>query len=165
VQRDLGRRRPKRSWTLRFARESQLHVTVKFLGNVDAEQTGMLVDTVRAVARTGSACTSEIAGLGAFPAPRRARVVVVHLEEEAALMRLAREVETRVTALGFPAEARSFRPHVTLARLRKPGNVASWLEGAAVPAQPVRFERLVLFRSHPGPSGAEYTPLEAVPLG
>jgi 2'-5' RNA ligase len=142
-----------------------MHVTVKFLGHVSPEQeTGARELTCRTAAGH-SGPVSSILGLSAFSSPRRARVLVVRLAADPTLTGLAELVEHGAAKLGVAAERRSFRPHVTLARLRRPSNVESWVDGVTLPLATIRFEELVLFRSDPGPTGSRYTPLLRVSLG
>jgi 2'-5' RNA ligase len=67
--------------------------------------------------------------------------------------------------LGFAAEKRAFRPHVTLARLGHPANTTGWITSLSVPAESVSLEQLVLFRSELAKAGARYTRLAEVLLG
>jgi RNA 2',3'-cyclic 3'-phosphodiesterase len=145
---------------LRPTRSDQLHVTLKFLGDVDPQQVAALA---REVARGGPALEARLTGITAFPTPRRARVVVAELADEGGEMaRFAARLEAAAEAVGIPREQRSFRPHVTLARLREPRSVAV---DVAVPDHPAcRFERLVLFRSVLASSGPTYTVLAESPL-
>jgi 2'-5' RNA ligase len=148
---------------VRWVRPEALHVTLRFLGNVAASR-------VEAIARAVGAEVARIApfelALGTpklFPSPRRPRVVALELEPEAPLAELAAAVERGVVAAGFEAEARRFRAHLTLGRIR--GDRAPALGAASAPAARFRVGEAVLFRSDLSPSGSRYTPLERMPLG
>ncbi|MCW5889855.1 MAG: hypothetical protein KIT14_04820 [bacterium] len=82
---------------------------------------------------------------------------------------LAADVERTLAPLGFPHEARPFRPHLTLARVRSPRGVARVTAAfAAVGTAPFgawTADALTLFRSHLGAGGSTYEPLAHVPLG
>jgi 2'-5' RNA ligase len=138
-----------------------MHLTVKFLGRLPVETFEALR---RALARPlGLDGPLQIgpAGFGAFPSPRRARVMWAGLSGDVAgLARAALVVEARAEALGIPREARPFHPHLTLARARDPRGIqrverAIDVEGGyRGPAFTVH--ELVLYESRLHPHGPEY---------
>ena len=144
----------------------QWHLTLQFLGNrVDLDAVaGALGSLVHAPFGV------RLAGLGAFPNPRRARVVWVGVGEgRAELEALAGAVEAVLAPTGFVAEERAHQPHLTLARLRTPAPVVEIVEaggapggGAIGPAWGVG--EVVLFESVTRREGAEHRPVVAVPL-
>ena len=144
----------------------KLHITLKFLGWVDPERLPELWAMGARCAQNVPAIRAELDGVTAFGKVRRARVVVAGVTDPAGhLTRLAAALEAGARALGFEPEEREFRPHVTLARLKMPGNVAAWLEVAAVEPTPILFDRLCLYRSDLTPEGGVYTVLESLELG
>jgi 2'-5' RNA ligase len=82
----------------------------------------------------------------------------------AALAALAADVATACRPLGFEPDARPFRPHLTIARLRRPAAVGDVLDRIELP--PLRFDarELVLYRSHLSQQGARYEALARLPL-
>ncbi len=141
----------------RWTRREQWHLTLQFLGNradLDAS----------AHALAGLVARSEpvqLGGLGAFSSPRRARVVWIGARDGAAwLQRLATDVAARLAPTGFVAEARDYHPHVTLARLARPGDVREPLTTAATGATRVgpawSPSEVVLFESTTRRHGATY---------
>ena len=147
------------------ARANQ-HVTVKFVGWVDAgllEPIGVALE--RALAGTG-ALTLALAGLGAFPSPRRARVVWAGLAGDTArVAELAAAADAALEPLGVAAERRPFRAHVTLARLDPPRRLPEpWPELPSAAGLPFSADRVVLYRSHLGPGGPRYEELRAFAL-
>jgi 2'-5' RNA ligase len=98
-----------------------VHLTLKFLGEVASEREDELAAALARAA--GDAATDGarpltlvVRGFGAFPAARRPRVVWAGIEPEPALELLQHRVEREMGPLGFPTEARPFRPHLTLGR-------------------------------------------------
>ena len=96
-----------------------IHLTLKFLGDVAVDRldniTAVLAEATRGIPRF----QLEIGGLGVFPNPRRVRVVWVGISGEIdKLQQLQQRVESSLAKIGFPAEARQFTPHLTLARVR-----------------------------------------------
>jgi 2'-5' RNA ligase len=138
--------------------EATFHVTLAFLGHrPDADVAGV-ADVLAALAPRDPPALALGAGL--LLPPRRARVLTVALEDASgAVSSLQSEVSDRLAAADLYApEARPFRPHVTVARLR-PGARAP----RAVDAQPdpIAFTAgdVVLYRSHVRRGGATYEPL------
>ena len=148
----------------RWTTEEQMHVTVKFLGDMAADQVVSLHETIARAAGTCPDPRAMILGLDGFSSPKRARVIVLRLELARWLGELARVVEVAATRFGIAAERRAFRPHVTLARLKQPVDVSGWIRDAEVPSREVTLRRLILFRSDLGHDGARYTPLAEVEL-
>lgn len=149
----------------RLVRADALHLTLRFLGEVDAS----LLPALRAI---GSGAVARLPGipcslgtLGTFPRGARARILWVGLEDRSAggdLARLARALEDGVRGAGFAPEERAFAPHVTIARARTPTRPPA-LPPAAPQASFVARE-LALVRSHLGPAGSRYELVEAFPM-
>ena len=96
-----------------------VHLTLKFLGNVDAAITGRIISAIEEAGRGMHPFQIHLSGLGGFPSIRRVQVVWVGLTGELEkLVQLQKSIEAKLVPLGFPAEARSFTPHLTLGRVR-----------------------------------------------
>jgi 2'-5' RNA ligase len=153
---------------LRWVEPGNLHLTLQFLGNAPDERLGDVQAAVSAAAAAARPLSLSVRGAGAFPSPRRARVVWAGLHGDLApLQALVGDLQARLAPLGFPPEERPFSPHLTLARAR---DGASGLAGALAAlagreAGTWRAGELTLFRSHLSPSGPRYEPLLRAPLG
>lgn len=125
-----------------------LHVTVAFLGEVDDARVPRILDALAvSAADLKGPIETAVRGSGAFPSPRRARVLWAGLDDpEQRLAGLADAVSTTLEPLGFPKETRAWSAHVTVARFRAPRDASSML--AAAP-EPVGFvvPSVTLFRS------------------
>jgi 2'-5' RNA ligase len=107
-----------------------------------------------------SPLTARFTTLGAFSSPKRARVVVAELADpEGRIAALARAVALEAEKLGVPLEARAFRPHVTLARLKRPSDVREWLAHATLEPLRVVFDEFCLYQSLLDPAGGRYSVL------
>ena len=140
------------------------HLTLRFLGASTTEQAERVIHDVATHALTG-ALTVHFGGLGAFPKPRRATVLWLGVVGgEAGLTTLASACEAAAVAAGFSAEDRPFHSHLTLSRIRPPGDVSELV--AAVPAFDVTIavEEITMFRSHVGRGGARYEAVERITL-
>ena len=146
--------------------EAQLHLTLRFIGDVGH---GLETPLARAVAVAAAAVDGfdlRLSGAGVFPSVRRARVLWVGVRSTSALAALQRSVEAAVVAAGIAAASRPFHPHVTVGRLRR---AAEADEVADVIAR-VRLETAVavrevsLMRSKLSARGARHEEVVACPL-
>lgn len=104
---------------VRWVDPGNIHLTLKFLGNIDAGLTGRITAVMEEAVRGLHPFHISVGGLGVFPNPRRVQVVWVGLSGEVErLARLQKRIEAGLIPLGFAAESRSFTPHLTLARVR-----------------------------------------------
>ena len=146
---------------VRWVRPEGIHLTLRFLGYARRDVLDGLVPELRAAASECAAGAAEVSGLGTFPEKGRARVIWIGISVPDRVLRLQEACERAAVAAGFPAEARPFRPHLTLGR---------WSDPAPRPALPdvdlgrTGLATLVLYRSQPGPAGSAYTPLESFAL-
>ncbi len=149
----------------RFPAPDHLHLTLKFLGWVAAEDLPKLAEELADAARHHPAFQVETGLLDAFPSPRRGRVIVLHLDDAARrIAALAEACETIGETIGVPRETRAFKSHVTLARLSDPGDVRALLEKVPFPKLGARFTSVRLYRSTLLPSGSQYSLLSEATL-
>lgn len=144
-----------------------IHLTLKFLGNVPPARIAEIGQALTGAVGGKAPLTLCTGGLGAFPGWQRPQVVWLGLEGDLeGLARLQSDVDTALSALGFPAEARAFTPHLTLARVREGlrpeerRHLADSVRSVALPPAETFVVRSVsLIRSRLTPSGALYTRL------
>jgi len=106
---------PEASWV----RAENLHVTLKFLGEVAEPQVTDVCNSLERVSVTGPGRVA-VGGLEFFPPRGPVRVIVLGLNGEVELIhRIFWEVDRTTAEIGFPSEARPFVPHITLARARR----------------------------------------------
>ncbi len=101
---------------VKWVRSEGIHLTLKFLGEVAEEREAELVAALGRSAAGARALPLALGGFGVFPDFERPRVMWVGIAPEPALEILEHRVEQEFAPLGFPTEARPFRPHVTLGR-------------------------------------------------
>lgn len=144
----------------RWVRPENLHVTLKFLGEVAEEK----VDAIRSALgeiRSAKAVSMGFRGLGFFPNEKHPRVFWAGMEASPNLKPLARDIEAAMEELGIPREKREFSPHLTLARFERP-RLPEALCKLIADNQQREFGSLLtnefrLIRSKLKPAGAEYT--------
>jgi RNA 2',3'-cyclic 3'-phosphodiesterase len=163
VSAELRGRAPGLAWV----RADNLHLTLRFLGDVEAVTLGRVREAVTVAAGAVSPFTVTLGGLGGFPAERAPRVVWAGVVLGAAgLGALYAALEEALVARGIPGDRRAFHPHVTLARARDPrgaGRLASLLGvGPSFGEVPVRA--LHLMRAELHPLGARYSVLTEASL-
>ncbi|WP_310789919.1 RNA 2',3'-cyclic phosphodiesterase [Candidatus Palauibacter soopunensis] len=148
---------------VRPVRAEQLHLTLRFIGEVDRGLEAPLAREIAAATEAQPGFPIRLGGAGVFPSHRRARVVWVGVEETPDLAALQRSVEEAVVRAGVAPDPRRFRPHVTVGRIRRPPPPV----GLAGAIARVRFEttvdvrRVSLMRSELLPRGARHTEVAA----
>jgi RNA 2',3'-cyclic 3'-phosphodiesterase len=155
----------------KWVRPEAMHITLKFIGEVDGEK---LAPIRGALAPVHSSAPVEIhfRGLGFFPKERRPRVLWCGVEASPNLAELAEAVQRALVPLGIPAESRDFVPHLTLARFNSddaPRKDLETLVRAAGELKSYDFGRtreteFHLIESILKPAGAEYRRLETFPI-
>jgi len=161
---ELKSRFPKVRWVA----QSNLHFTVKFLGEVEEAQVGPISDALAEALRLFSRFTLNAKGLGVFPDVRRARILWVGLQGNG-LVALAAKVESTMIPLGFAPESRNFKPHLTVGRWRRfdesPNKLAEELERwKEFEFGQSEVKEVIFFHSVLKPEGAVYKPLNVVRL-
>lgn len=151
---------------VRWQSPQNMHLTLKFLGDVSTNQVGLLTDVLRAEAAQCAAFDVSVGTLGCFPKPVQPRVLWVGVQAPDALLNLQRGIETQLARLGYPAEDRPFSPHLTLGRVARQASPAEIHRTADFLAQTrlgflgaFRVTQVHLFRSDLRPNGAVYTRL------
>lgn len=150
-----------------WVKPENLHLTLKFLGEIGEERVQGLVETLSSSLHLPP-FTFALEGAGAFPRPERPKVLWAGINEgKEALLQLAREVEAVCGRCGFPAEERPFSPHLTIGRVRSPrglDRLAKELQGTAFQGGKTEAREIILFQSVLSPYGPAYTPLAELPL-
>ncbi len=99
-----------------------LHLTLKFLGEIDAREIHQVCRAVGEAAAQVGAFEFEVRGAGAFPNVKRPRTIWLGAGRgEETMGKLAREIESALEAIGYRREARQFKPHLTIGRVRRGG--------------------------------------------
>jgi RNA 2',3'-cyclic 3'-phosphodiesterase len=145
----------------RWLGAAQLHLTLRFLGDVSERQVAEIVRTLPNAVSCDHPIDAQVGGLGLFPERGSPRVLWIGMRLPPAGSALQARCEALARQVGLAAERRPFQPHITLAR---------WRERSPRPPLPpidlgpTRLNRLVLYRSDLAPSGARHTALSTVTL-
>jgi 2'-5' RNA ligase len=147
---------------VRWARPENVHLTLKFLGDVPEDGMKRVAEALEPVCLRHGPFDAELSGFGAFPSARRARILWAGIGEGSEfLRRLALDVEASLEPLGFEREGRPYVPHMTLGRAR--GRPVSF-ETVETPPLGFRVKKLDLVESVLGGAGATYSTLATYPL-
>jgi len=156
---------------VRWVKPHNVHLTLKFLGDVALTDTARICQAVARAANEVQPFEVDVAGAGAFPNLARPRTVWLGVGDPAgALGALHKQVERRLEKLGFRRESRAFRAHLTLGRVRRAGPELAALarrlrEHAEVALGRLAVGELVVFSSHLASEGPTYSPLGRASLG
>lgn len=147
-----------------------LHVTLKFLGEIRTERVSALEDALAGVAAGFAPFDLRAFGGGAFPGPEKPRILWVGFREPLELVgKLQQNIENALSGAGFPREDRPFHPHITVGRVRgvlPPAWGDRFVQGlAGRDFGTVPVSSVVLFESRLSPGGAIYSVVREFPLG
>ncbi len=158
---------------LRLVRPEGIHLTLKFLGNVEASRAPRIADALVTASARHTPFRLTLADPGFFPNAARARVLWIGVGGDLRPLRdLQRDVDETLATLGFAAEKRPFNSHLTIARMRDSAARADRRRAAdALAAYPlphgivVSANAVCLMQSELRPGGAVYTRIAHAPLG
>ena len=155
--------------TVRWVTQDQMHLTLKFLGEVEDHRVSVVTDALASTAAELAALTLASDGAGCFPPGGKVRVVWVGLGgDQAPLLDCQRKVESALESIGFPREHRPFSPHLTLGRVkddRTGGALRDAVAGLGPPELTQAVVSIVLMSSELRPEGARYTRVGEWKLG
>ncbi|MEK6699325.1 MAG: RNA 2',3'-cyclic phosphodiesterase [Nitrospirota bacterium] len=165
AQEQLKRSGVEAGWT----RPEGIHLTLKFLGEVEESRIPDIMAALTGAARNTGGFRIEIAGAGAFPNPKNARVVWLGISgDRDKLATLQAAVEEAMVGLGMEREDRAFTPHLTLGRIKDIRSRDPWLaalnEMKDIRLTGFEVDHISLMRSELKPSGAVYTEIGKVEL-
>jgi 2'-5' RNA ligase len=154
---------------IRWLRKENLHLTLKFLGNIAESQVEPITAALRHPLGLFSPCTISAKGLGVFPDFRRPKILWVGLTGDQ-LVQLAAEIESALMPNGFTPENRAFTPHLTIGRWREGSRPTKNLRQEIDSLNDFEFgacavRQIVLFQSVLKPEGASYSELRTIQLG
>lgn len=150
----------------RWTPPEQYHLTLRFIGDVEDDRVDPIREALSAIQTPPFVLQGQ--GLGVFPSRRRPRVVFANIDEVTTLMNVQRDIEQTLQELGFEEDAKAFRPHVTLARLKRapPQDVRAYLQAhQEFTLDPFDVRAYYLYESTLHPSGAVHERIATFALG
>ncbi|NIQ02969.1 MAG: RNA 2',3'-cyclic phosphodiesterase [Nitrospinaceae bacterium] len=150
-----------------WVRPGNIHLTLKFLGDIDPSQVPGIKDSLAPALSRLAPCQLALDGVGVFPDFKRPRVLWLGLrDEQGNLKALHTALEEVLEKLGFPAEHRRFSPHLTLARIKSPKGKKELrrelerLNDQGIDPNPFQADSVKWYKSQLTPKGSIYTVLE-----
>jgi 2'-5' RNA ligase len=147
----------------RWSRVENIHLTLKFFGNVAVDRIPAISAAAERAVSGAAPFKIEIGNTGVFPRPSRPQVLWIGVSDPSGkLSVLQHHIETECATIGFSKEARDYRPHLTIARLRKPESARRLADAhMQMTFEPiaVKLNEVILFRSELSSKGSRYTPI------
>jgi len=157
--------------SVRWVSVRNIHITLKFLGDVSQANADILTQIIRTEADAHHAFDINVTRLGSFPSPKRARVLYIGIQASAALDALQRGIESACARVGFSSESRPFSAHLTIGRVRQrisksdQQKIYEILRDVEIDSLGIaRVDSVHLYKSERKSSGAVYTKLFSAPL-
>lgn len=151
----------KRISGLKWVNKENLHITLKFLGEVKEEKIPEIVEILEEVSQKFKSFEVTLKEVGGFPNLRTPRVLWVGVKPEEKFREIFEFIESRLHKRGFEREKRDFHPHITVGRLKRRGKVELRIKNLN---DNFIIKKLILFKSDLKPEGPIYTPLKEVEL-
>ena len=156
---------------VRWVPVQNIHLTLKFLGDVAPANVDALTQMLGAEAGKLDPFDIQIGGLGSFPSLKRPRVLFVGVQAPAGLEALYRGIESACVRLGYESEERGFSPHLTLGRIKQDASAADQQKIRRIFEElkidslgTARVDSVHLYKSELKPNGAVYTQLFSASL-
>ncbi len=157
---------------VRWVAARNIHLTLKFLGNVSPDNLTQLTRVIQNEALRCKPFGLRVGGLGAFPTKIHPRVIWVGVDAPPPLMEIQLGIDRETERLGYQNEERGFSAHLTIGRVSQHASPPEVKQIAEILAQTavgelgaIHVTSLRLFRSDLQPGGAVYTPLFDARLG
>lgn len=156
---------------VKWASAPNLHITLKFLGNVSADEISDLCRTIESIVEGVPPFSIHCRGAGAFPNVDRPRVVWLGIDQGGdELVALHKRIDNAMSEMGFRPEVREFHPHITLGRIRRGDPTLEQLselirKNADFDGGSFDVHDVCVFSSSLKRQGPEYTPLSRAELG
>lgn len=159
---------------IRWVPPENIHLTLKFLGDITPASVEILTEMLCVEADTCPAFDIHVSGLGSFPSLKRARVIYIGIQAPAELEALVRGIESASRRLGYESDANGghgFSPHLTIGRVNQKTSAVEGqkirraLEAAKIDSLgATRVDSVQLYKSELKPSGSVYMKLYSAPL-
>ena len=151
---------------IRWVAVENMHLTLKFLGDIPTANMEVLTQMIRAEADSFNCFDIHLTGIGSFPNPKRPRVIYIGIQAPAELEAFQRQLESATRRLGYNSEERAFAPHLTIGRVRQnipqddQQKIRRALEASKIDSPgTAKVNSVHLYKSDLKPTGPIYTKL------
>jgi 2'-5' RNA ligase len=153
---------------LKVVKASNLHVTLKFLGDTDEGLVDQITDRMRRSVEGTSPVTVRLEGIGAFPSMSNIRVVWIGMSDGKPLADVSSRLDKSLEEMGLERDRKGFKPHLTVARARSGNGLEAVQEliaaNAATDFGEYEIDRITLKKSVLTPKGPQYSDVTHVML-
>lgn len=153
---------------LKLVQQDNLHLTLKFLGDTQESKLVAIISTLREVAKIFRKFSFTLDAPGCFPKANNATVFWIGVRHGfSELSELAKEIDIALGNIGFHEENKPFKPHITIARMKKPTaihNAFNEIDISEVHGRVVNVTALTIFKSTLSAKGAIYEVIEKISL-
>jgi 2'-5' RNA ligase len=154
----------KRAPAVRWIKVENIHITLKFLGEVDAGRFAAIEHSLDQVNKESTVFSIRTKHFGGFPNLKKPRVFWLGFENSAELSELQSNVDQALARVGFERDSRKFSPHLTLGRIKFHQNFDRLYEftgNTPLPPYEIFVKEFVQMRSDLRSQGAVYTPIRS----
>ncbi|MDY6943037.1 MAG: RNA 2',3'-cyclic phosphodiesterase [Pseudomonadota bacterium] len=148
---------------IRWIPAQNIHLTLRYLGSQPTAEVDAWVSRAQDALAALPPVEVDLTALAWFPSPRRARMLAAMVAATPSLHAISERLEHLARAAGLQAETRPFRPHLTVARMRRPAAM-DWPVHTIPVAQHLITHEIMLVRSELRPEGAKYEDVAAISL-
>ena len=149
---------------IKWVNSEQFHITLFFLGDTDEEMIPRIRTQLGNMADQFNTFNINLSGLGVFKNINKPRVLWTGIYQYDTMKKIKERIEEEIVALGFPAEEREFRPHLTIARLKWINDKEKLKDLIETykkeDFQQVKINEIIYYESILKPSGPVYKPIE-----
>jgi len=154
---------------IKWATEGQMHLTLKFLGDIKESDVEKISNSLKSIADNSNAFSIHFSKIGAFPNMQRPRVIWLGIDKGAEELKLLNsKIENDLEKLGFVKEKREYSAHLTLGRVKSLKNIDKLTKIISEITldlnDEIKINKLTLFQSTLTPKGAIYSPLSEYPI-
>lgn len=157
---------------IRWVNTANIHLTLKFLGNVEIKRIPKICDRLDSLTSRFSTLSLAVTGIGCFPNPERPRIIWAGIHKNAIIIQdIASKLDEELHSIGFEKEKRPFTPHITIGRIKDPKRFAATSGFTNMVQKMQRHEfgecditKISLIQSLLRPEGPLYTEVHSSPL-
>lgn len=146
---------------VKWEKPEKLHVTLKFLGDVEEAKLEDISTLLERLVKEYSPFKISMSEFGGFPRHKNPRVLYAGLSQNKELSKFHSELDLVLSKIGFEKEGRKFIPHVTTGRVKKRISIK---EAPGISTTPFEITQVVIIKSELKREGSVYTPLKLFKL-
>lgn len=154
---------------IRWVNPDNVHLTLKFLGNIKEEMLQTIINGMKKVCSSSNPFNLEIIGIGMFPNTKSPRVLWLGVENNSFIMSLQAGIEKEMEKAGFKQEERKFKAHLTIGRFRSSSGKEDIFKSVSTHEKDsfgiINVNSMSLMKSDLNPDGARHSRIAEIPLG